>query len=467
MDQITTVRSAPPTSAPSSSTTLIAALVLAVVSCQLCISMPNPALPAIAGGLHTTTAVIGFAQAMFFLFGGILSVIMAAYSDHAKTRRLMALAMIVAVVGALVAAAAPSTAIFIVGRCLQSTSAAVFPLALRVLRQTLSARQFGKAMGIITAANGGIVGLDGLLSGWLSDHYGFRSVFIAMAVFGVIATLLLLRWVTELPSTAGGRMDWLGVALLSLGLAFVEFGIGSASSMPIGIVLGLIVLGIVLFGVFVLTQKRAAHPLIPVEYLRSRSSWPVLLSSALVTAGMLSTINFIIPVFSQNRHIGFGISATMSALLFIVPVCLINVIFAPLFGSLAPRVGWRRMLRVSMALTVPVLVILALGLTVEWVVVLMVALVGFGLAGAMTPLNGLSAILASPERPSVLPGVNSAAYGVGASLGVVLAAQLASVIPPSAAGYRDGIWLMAALIAVGFGVSMLISGRSDISGQKV
>ena len=454
MDQITTARSAPQATG-THSTTLIAALVLAVVSCQLCISMPTPALPGIAAGLHTTTAVIGFAQALFFLFGGILSVIMAAYSDHARTRRLMALAMILAVVGALVAAVAPSTAIFIVGRCLQSTSAAVFPLALRVMRQTLSTGQFGKAMGIITAANGGIVGLDGLLSGWLTDKYGFRSVFVAMAVFGVIATVLLLRWVTELPSTAGGRLDWLGVALLSLALAFVEFGIGSVSSMPLGAAIGLLAVGVVLFGLFVFTQRRASHPLIPVEYLRSRSAWPVLVTSALVTAGMLSVINFIIPVFSQNKQIGFGISATMSALLFIVPVCLINVIFAPLFGAIAPRFGWQRMLRVAMALTVPVLVILTLGLRVEWVVVVMVALVGFGLAGAMTPLNALSAILASPERPSVLPGVNSAAYGVGSSLGVVLAAQLA------ASGYQIAIWLMAGLIAVGFVASLLIAGEHE------
>jgi predicted MFS family arabinose efflux permease len=460
MDHTTTVRSAPPAT-QTNSTTLIAALVLAVVSCQLYISMPTPALPGIAAGLHTSTAVIGFAQALFFLFGGILSLIMAAYSDHAKTRRLMASAMILGIVGALVAVVAPSTAIFIVGRCLQSASAAVFPLALRVMRQTLASAQFGRAMGIITAANGGIVGLDGLLSGWLTDRYGFRSVFVAMAVFGVIATFLLLRWVTEVPSTAGGRLDWVGLALLSLALAFVEFGIGSASSMPLGTVIGLIAVGVVLFGVFVFTQGRASSPLIPVAYLRSRSAWPLLLASALVTAGMLSVINFVIPVFSQNHQVGFGISAAMSALLFIVPVCLINVIFAPIFGSIAPKVGWRRMLRIAMALTVPVLVILALGLTVEWVVVVMVALVGFGLAGAMTPLNGLSAILASPERPSVLPGVNSAAYAVGSSLGVALAAQLTAAVPPSASGYRDAIWLMAALIAVGFVVTMLVANDHD------
>ena len=357
-------RPAGPAGDAVNSTTLIIALVLAVVSCQLYGSMPTPALPGIAAGLRTGTAIIGFAQALAALFGGILSVIAAAYSDHARTRRLMALAMIVAVLGSVVSAAAPNTAIFIIGRCLQGTSAVVFPLALRVMRQTLDGRQFGKAMGIITAANGGIVGLGGLASGWLTDKYGFRSVFVAMAVFGVVATFVLVRWVTELPSTARrSGCDWLGLALLSLALAFVEFGIGATSAMPLGTVLGLVAAGVVLFGVFVYTQGRINHPLIPVAYLRSRAAWPVLLTSALVTAGVLSVINFVIPVYSQNPQIGFGISATMSALLFIVPICLINMVFAPVFGAIAPKVGWRLTLRVALALTVPVLIILALGLT--------------------------------------------------------------------------------------------------------
>ena len=63
--------------------------------------------------------------------------------------------------------------------------------------------------------------------------------------------------------------------------------------------------------------------------------------------------------------------------------------------------------------------------------------------------------------------MNSAAYSVGSSLGFVLAAQLAALAPQSVSGYRNAIWLMAALIAVGFVVSMVIGGRVNVSDQKV
>jgi len=451
-----------------STTSLVAALVLAAVACQLCISMPTPALPDIARRLHADTAAVGLAQALFFLLGGLLSVIMAACSDYGRTRALMIGALALAVVGALVAAAAPTMAVFVLGRTVQSTATAVFPLALRVMRQTLGPRQFGRAMGLITAANGGIVGLDGLLSGWLTDRYGYRSVFLVMAAFGVLTALVVGRTVPEPARVATGSLDWLGLTVLSLALACVELGIGMAARAPVGGVAGLLVLGALLLVAFWAIERRRPNALLPPQYLKSRQAWPVLLTSILVTMGMLSTINFVIPVFSQNHDVGYGLSATEAALLFIVPVCLVNVFLAPAVGTLAARVGWRRILRVATALTVPVLAALALGLSSRGLVLALVVLVGFGLAGAMTPLNGLSALLAAPQSPSLLPGVNSAAYGVGSSLGFVVAAQLAGPAGAhSADGYRAALWMAALVIALAFGASLLITGRPDAPGERI
>ncbi|MFC5723806.1 MFS transporter [Streptomyces gamaensis] len=460
---------APPTGSPphrpQGTALLLTALVLAVVACQLCISMPTPALPDITRRLHTTTAVVGLAQALFFLLGGLLSVILAACSDYGRTRALMAGALTLAVVGSVLAALAPSVVVFVAGRALQSAATAVFPLALRVMREALPRREFGRAMGLITAANGGIVGLDGLLSGWLTDRYGFRTVFAVMAGFGVLTMAVLLRAVPESARVPHGRLDRRGLALLSLAVACVELGIGTAGRVPTAAAAGTAVVGLVLFGVFLADARDRPGALFPPGYLRSRQAWPVLLTSAFVTMGMLSTINFVIPVFSQNRAFGYGLSATGAALLFIVPVCAVNVLMAPAVGALAARVGWRRVLRASTALTVPVLAALALGLGQQWLVVALVVLVGFGLAGAMTPLNGLSAMLAPAGQPSLLPGVNSAAYGIGSSLGFLLTSRLAG--PDAATGFRAALWLVTGVIALALVTSLLIEGRSGRPEERI
>ncbi|MFF4403258.1 MFS transporter [Streptomyces sp. NPDC001262] len=439
--------------------TLIASLVLAVVACQLCISMPTPALPDIADRLSVSTAAVGFAQALFFLLGGLLSVVVSAYSDHSDSRRLMTWALVVMCIGSAVVTAAPGFGVFVVGRLLQSASAVVFPVALRVMRQKLSAREFGRAMGLITAANGGIVGLDGLLSGRLTDAFGFRAVFAVMTVFGVATVFAVRTLVPSFAGTATGRMDWAGVLTLSAGLGAVELGIGAAGRAGPVAVVSLLVLGAVLFAAFCLLEKRSAHPLIPVAYLRSRRTWPVLLTSVLTTAGLLGVVNYVVPMLSQHHGSGFGMTATVSALLFIVPMCLVNVVFAPVAGSLAPRVGWRRMLRYALLFSVPALMVLAVGIRSRWLVFAMVLVIGFGLAGALTPLNGLSALLAPQDSPTVLPGVNSACYGVGSSLGIAMSSSL--IGGKSTAGFQSAVWAAAGAVALAFLVSLLIAGNGD------
>jgi predicted MFS family arabinose efflux permease len=470
MDQTTTtVAPGGPATKTRSSRTIMLSLLLAAVTCQLVISLETPALPNIASSLHTTTAVIGSAQATFYLAGALLAVILSAYSDFTNTRRLMMWALVLALGGAVIAAVAPSVPVFFVGRVLQSTATAVFPLALRVMRQTLTTKQFGQAMGWITAANGGVVGLDGILSGWLVDHYGFRSVFGVMIIFAVVTLIVLGRNMPHIAPVPGGRMDWWGLVLLVLSIAGLELGFGTVSSAGPVMMITVVGAGVLLFVVFCLVERKRPYPLIPVEYLRSRAAWPILIVSLLACTGILGPINYIIPVFSQTKGIGYGMTAVLYAVMYIVPVCLVNVLFAPLVGTWAPKFGWRVTMRVSMLFSVPILVILGFGLHSVWLTFVMLGVLGFGFAGALTPLNGLSAINADPRNPTVLAGVNSAAYGVGSSLGILIAAQVTATAftGHSAAPFQDAIWIDAAIIAAGFVFSLFVTGRSGHTDERI
>ncbi|MFE0021522.1 MFS transporter [Amycolatopsis sp. NPDC059021] len=448
---------------------LVASLLLATVTCQLIISMETPAMPDIARRLHADASVVGTGQAAFYLTGALLSIVMAAYSDHVNIRKLIGAALLVTLAGAVLAAAAPNVTVFVIGRVLQGPATAMFPLALRLLRQALPGAGFGRAMGLLTAANGGVVGLDGLLSGWLTDHYGFRAVFVLMAVVDVITFVVLTRTLPDQRSTTTSKLDVWGVVLLTLSIGCVEVGLGWLSGPGLG--MGLVLLaGAVLFTVFCLVEKRRAHPLLPIGYLRSRRAWPVLLTSVLATAGMLGPINYLMPIYSQNHEFGFGMTATLSSILFVATVCLVNVLFAPVVGWFAPKVGWRTTLRVSMAMAVPCLALLALGIHQPWLACVAITLLGVAFAGALTPLNGLSAILANENSKTVLPGVNAAAYGIGSSLGILLASRLTAQSPGravSAADFQLSLWTDAAVLAVGFLIALAIGGIAGKPGERV
>jgi predicted MFS family arabinose efflux permease len=443
----------------------LAALVLVVLVVQLCNSMLTPAIPDMANRIGTSTESIGTAQAFYFLASGLAAVGLAGYSDFADRRLLVLISLTVTCVGLVVAAVAPTIHVLVAGRVLQGASGGLFPLVLRILRETVPAERFGRAMGIITAAYAGSSGIDGLVGGWLTDDYGFRAVLAFMTLVTVTATIVAARSLPSLPKATPGRLDRAGLVLLCLSLTVVQVGAGLAGDEGFMVAGLFIALGVALFAVFWLVEKRTTAPLIPTEYLRSRQAWPVLLTSALAMASLLSVINYTIPVLSQDRVHGYGNSATLTALFFIVPIAVINMIFSPIAGHLADRLGWHRILRTALACSVPVLVVLAAGYRTEWLAVTMIILFGLFIAMALTAINGLSVILAPDRNLAVLPGVNSTAFAIGASLGITSASQIIAASPgddPSSSGvYQQALLMAVCTAAAAFLASLIVPKAND------
>jgi len=471
MDQIVVVpsTSSAPLIRPHRDGVVVAAVVLAAVVYQLCATMPTPATNDMINRLHTTGAMVGLTQAVFYLVCGLVAVIVVAYSAYSDRRRLIVGCLVVTCAGLVLAAIATNVYTLMLARAMQGASGATFPLALSILRQTLPAKKFGQATGIITAAYGGIAGVDSLLAGWLTDEYGFRAIFMVIAVGGIGAVLAVARGLPALPGTAQGRMDWWGAVTLCLGLIVVEIGVGSASSAPLASVIAAVGIGLVLLVVFWLVERSRENPLVPTRALRSRKMWPLLLTSIFTLVSYISVVTFTIPVLSQNTQHGYGFSATLSALLFLVPVCAINVLLAPFAGHLAPRIGWRRLLHAGLACMIPIQVIMALGVQSRWLIFVAVPVLGtFASGAALTAVNGLSVILSPKENPSLLPGVNAVCFGIGASLGIALAGQIVTHGGSSIAGFRDALWMSVGVGVLAFLVSLAVAGTgSDSSGERV
>ena len=73
--------------------------------------------------------------------------------------------------------------------------------------------------------------------------------------------------------------------------------------------------------------------------MRSRYAWPVIVVIVLCLASFTMTIAYIIPSIAEEDDIGFGTSAEMTALLFLTPAAVAQLISAPLVGRLAVRMG--------------------------------------------------------------------------------------------------------------------------------
>jgi predicted MFS family arabinose efflux permease len=438
---------------------LISTLLLGVLSFQLNASMVTPALPQIAAEFGQGADSAAPVQSMFFLAGAIAGPVIGRWSDFIGRRAALLLVLGIMGAGTILCIAAPTLELLVTGRFLQGVSSAVFALAYIVLSENLQAKVFGTSVGIIAAINGGVGGVDGYVGGLMAETLGFRSIFVVVLVLTAIAAACIIRIVPAgRPSGIRGAMDWWGAGSLSLFLVFTTYFVsgGSAAGWTAPGTLALLAATIASFAAFWFIEKRRSHPLIAVHHLRSRQVWPVIATTVLTLAGIFAIINFTVVLLSQDPDGGFGLSASVSALLFLTPAALIGVFAAPLAGWLADRRGWIKTLRAGTGLSLACAIAAAAFSESQVAVLVAVAALGIFYNGFfLTAINGLSVLLSPKEAPAALPGINGASFGIGASLGVVLVAPFAAL--STSAGYATALWISVGITAAAFIVSLFVA----------
>jgi MFS family permease len=431
---------------------------LAVLSYVLNATMITALLPEIGRQLAPDGGDLSLVSSLFFLSGSVAGLVLSRWSDFVGRRPVLLGALCATFLGSLICFFASSMPLFLLGRAVQGISSAAFQLTFIILAEALDTVQFGLALGVITAINGGFGGVDGYLGGLIARHYGYRPVFACLGLVALLALALLpLVLRAEPPPRRGEKMDWAGAGVLSTGLVALMSGVsrgGSAGWLSPPALL-LFLLSALLFFLFWKMERRNACPLIDIRHFRSRRLWPIITTTILTLAGVFAVINFTVILLSQNGAIGFGMTAEESALTFLTPPALIGVAAAPLSGSLAVRWGWVRTMRVGLICCIGTLALIALFPFERAVVIGGIAALGVFYNGlTLTTLNGLGVLLSPEEAPAALPGLNGAAFGIGASLGIAIVAPF--VLSASSDGVRTALW-----------ISVLITGLAYLASRFV
>lgn len=143
---------------------LMVALLSACVAFQLNASMLSPVLPSIATELGVDEAAVSLSQTAFFTSAALFAVFVPRLSDIKGRRRVLVVTLTLVAVGSVLAAVAPSILVLDVGRVIQGCSGSVIAICLLMLRAAVpDVRRYGALMGVVTAVNGGIAGVDVLL----------------------------------------------------------------------------------------------------------------------------------------------------------------------------------------------------------------------------------------------------------------------------------------------------------------
>jgi MFS family permease len=469
------------TSRPVRVGALMAALLSACVAFQLNASMLSPALASVGEELRVDDAAVGLTQTAFFTAAALFSLFLPRLGDLVGRRRVLTGMLALMTVGCVIAALAPNIAVLFVGRVVQGFSGPTVPLCLIMLRHEVTEpRRYGTLMGVVTAVNGGVAGVDALAGGFLADRYGFGSVFWAMAVVAAIATALVLFLAPESMAPTGdgrsGRMDWPGVAclVLSVGALLVAFNeAGKLADANWLLIAGLVVVGVAMFAAFWRVEDRSDHPLVETRHLRRRATWALLLTTLLTMTGVFAVMNGLLPTLVQDPRASLGLSAEESAWWVLTPYALAGLAVGPLAGRLAGTVGYRRILRAGMVGTLVGLLALALtaGAVSRPLLLLLSVAIGITYAGTVNiMLNGLGVVLSPRENPGFLPGMNAGAFNLGAGLSfAALYAVSAAFSPPdpaSTGGYVAGVLAGAVVVGLALATSFLIPRPVDAEEES-
>ena len=449
-----------------STAAVMTALLVACFAFQLNASMLSPALRLMAKELKTTDDVIGLTQTVFFTAAALFSLFLPRLGDMIGRRKLLTGMMALTSVGCALSALAGMTgsvALLFVGRVIQGVAGPTVPVCLIMLRVAVpDPKRYGTLLGVITAVNGGIAGVDALAGGWLAQNFGFGSVFWTMAVIAVLAAVAVAFLTDESLVPGDHRMDWTGTIALvvAVGALLTIFNeLAKLFNANFWLVAGLFLLAALSAVAFWIQEDRTSQPLVATVYLQSRSTWALLLTTTLTMTGVFAVMNGLVPGLAQDTDYGPGLSPDVVSFWTLTPYAIAGLLMGPVSGTLAGRFGYRKVLRVGLLGTVIGLgAILAISPSATPVLLLAVnVFVGITYAGMSNiMLNGLGVVLSPSDNPGYLPGLNAGAFNLGAGISFAILPAVSVALGNGLGGFQGAVITGLVLLALAFASSLLI-----------
>jgi EmrB/QacA subfamily drug resistance transporter len=314
----------------------------------------------------------------------------------------------------------------IIFRGLQGVGAgAMLSMPRATIGDIFNPRERGRWMGVISMTFGLASIVGPLLGGWITDTLGWPWVFYINLPVAALALLVSVLALPRVRAEQQVKVDWLGSALLVIGLVPMLLAFTWAGSRyPWGssTIIGLFTFSVAILALFAWVETRVSEPIIPMGFFKVPIFATSNLIGLLLSIGMFGTLLFL-PLYVQGV---LGLSATNSGVI-TTPMMISFVVAALVVGQIMTRTGKYKIIALVAAalMSVGLFLFSRLDANATWAEVERDMLVmGIGIGGLLPILN-LAVQNAFPYQDL---GVVNGAQQFVRSLGAVVAAPILGTV---------------------------------------
>ena len=405
---------------------VFAGLILTMLLASLDQSMFSTALPTIVGELDGVDRMLWVTTA-YILASTIMLPVYGKLGDLIGRKGLFVAAISLFVLGSIIGGMAQDMTTLIVGRAVQGLGGGgLMILSQAIIADVVPARERGRYMGVM----GGVFALSSvagpLLGGWFTEGPGWRWglwINIPLGILAIISAVLFLH----LPKNTAGRpkIDFAGMGLLaaaSTSLVLITTWGGTTYDWNSAVIISLIGATIVAGFAFVLVERRAAEPIMPLHLFKDRNFNLTTIAGLITGIAMFGAIAYL-PTYLQMVT---GVNATEAGLL-MIPLMAALLVSSIVSGQLVSKFGRYKWLPVTGTAVIAVSLFLLSTMTPSlpvWILCSYLAIMGLGLGMSMQILI----LIVQNSFPNSQVGTATAANNyfrqIGASIGTAVVGSL-------------------------------------------
>ena len=436
------IPAAPPTEEAPRVRLIFGALLLVLLLAALDQTIVSTALPTIVGDLGGIEH-LSWVVTAYLLASTIVGPIYGKLGDLYGRRIVLQVAIVIFLVGSALCGLAQDMGQLIAFRAIQGLGGGgLIVTTIATIGDIVPPRERGKYQGFFGAVFGVSTVIGPLLGGFFVDHLSWRWIFYINIPLGIVSLGVIAAAFHPRTAHVGHRIDYLGAVLLAGGLSgIVLFTSLGGTTWPWGSaqVVALAVAGVAMLVGFVLVERRAAEPILPLTLFRNRVFTVTSAIGFVVGFALFGAVTFL-PLYLQ---IVKGHDPTEAGLL-LTPMMAGVLVTSIASGQMITRLGRYKPFPIAGTALMTLAMALLTGVSVSmptWQTELYMLVLGLGLGMTMQVLV-LAAQNAVPyELLGVATSGSTLFRQVGGSVGVALfgaifanrlAAELAAALPPGA-----------------------------------